>query len=95
MYSKLSNLEIEVEKVRISNFSTVHVTMHVGNCKFLSIIKYISSNEVLSMTVKVYRFYDMGKYVYFTSCQGEVIVANNSMSISNTTSLKDRTGYRN
>jgi len=45
---------------------------------------------------KVYRFYDMGKYVYFTSCQGEAIVANNdSTYISNTTSLKDRTGYRN
>jgi hypothetical protein len=28
LYSKLSNLEIEVEKGRISNFSTVHVTIH-------------------------------------------------------------------
>ncbi len=38
---------------------------------------------------KVYRFYDMGTYVYFTSCPGETIASKDSTSIRNTTTRKD------
>ena len=37
---------------------------------------------------KVYRFYDMGNYVYFTSCNGEAIAnADSTTIIRNTTKL--------
>ncbi len=36
---------------------------------------------------KVYRFYDMGNYVYFTNCSGQVT------SISNDSTAKRNTNY--
>ena len=32
---------------------------------------------------KVYRFYDRGNYVYFTNCNGEVIVKTDSTEVRN------------
>jgi hypothetical protein len=32
---------------------------------------------------KVYRFYDLGKYVYFTNCNGEAIVKTDSTELRN------------
>ncbi len=32
---------------------------------------------------KVYRFYDLGNYVYFTNCRGEAIVKTDSTEIRN------------
>ena len=34
---------------------------------------------------RVYRFYDRGQYVYFTSCNGETIAKTDSTEIKNTT----------
>ena len=33
---------------------------------------------------KVYRFYDLGNYVYFTNCNGEAIIKTDSTEIRNT-----------
>ena len=43
---------------------------------------------------KVYRFYDMGNYVYFTNCNGEAIAIENDSTetrITNTTKVKTPT----
>lgn len=32
---------------------------------------------------KVYRFYDQGRYVYFTNCNGEAITTTDSTQLSN------------
>lgn len=38
---------------------------------------------------KVYRFYDMGNYVYFTNCRGDVVsIANDSTGHRNTNSIR-------
>ena len=33
---------------------------------------------------KVYRFYDLGKYVYFTNCNGQAIVKTDTTEVRNT-----------
>jgi Domain of unknown function (DUF4884) len=33
---------------------------------------------------KVFRFYDLGNYVYFTNCNGEAIIKTDSTEIRNT-----------
>lgn len=37
---------------------------------------------------KVYRFYDRGRYVYFTNCNGEAISTTDSTSVRNTIKVK-------
>ena len=37
---------------------------------------------------KVYRFYDRGRYVYFTNCRGEAIAMTDSTTVKNTISVK-------
>ncbi len=37
---------------------------------------------------KVYRFYDRGKYVYFTNCSGEAIAKTDSTTVTNSTGPK-------
>lgn len=39
---------------------------------------------------KVYRFFDMGNYVYFTNCQGETVAKNDSSSVINRTQLASK-----
>lgn len=40
---------------------------------------------------KVYRFFDLGKAVYFTSCNGEAnYLADSTTTIKNTTRLKNK-----
>ncbi|WP_276480151.1 DUF4884 domain-containing protein [Paraflavitalea pollutisoli] len=39
---------------------------------------------------KVYRFYDMGNYVYFTNCPGEAIAKTDSTSLINRTQLASK-----
>ncbi len=36
---------------------------------------------------KVYRFFDMGNYVYFTTCNGEAISKTDSTTIKNSTRI--------
>jgi len=36
---------------------------------------------------KVYRFYDLGNYVYFTNCSGETIAKQDSIEIRNSTKI--------
>jgi Domain of unknown function (DUF4884) len=36
---------------------------------------------------KVYRFYDRGRYIYFTNCNGEAIATTDSTSTKNTTKV--------
>lgn len=39
---------------------------------------------------KVYRFFDMGNYVYFTNCAGEAVAQHDSSAVTNRTRLASK-----
>jgi hypothetical protein len=50
------------------------------------IVQYLFEHE----GCKVYRFYDLGHYVYFTNCRGESIAVTDSTVLKNSTNMSSK-----